>query len=175
MMRLTYRIFLASLAAGCLLGCGGGAQTQTEQDRKAEEYAKSFGVDASVSTRADGTKSVVVERNLGGITSQAGSNLSVPAAFPKDFPLYPRLNISASNELPNQGHTLQGQSEDSAAQIAEFYVAQMKANGWTEHSTAGQSPIMRSLQFQKDDRIASVNLITGGTGTTVQLMTSAGM
>jgi hypothetical protein len=167
------KILLAILAAGSLSGCGNSAPTQAEQDRKAEDYAKSFGVDASVSTRPDGTKSVVIERNAGGLTSQAGSNLGVSPAFPKDIPVYPQLNIFTSGELPNQVHMLQGQSTDSADRIAEFYVAQMKTNGWTEQPPAGQAPGMRTLQFQKGNRTASINLITGQ-GTTIQIMASAG-
>lgn len=174
-MRLTCKMLLSILlAVGLVSGCGNGVQTQTEQDRQAEDYARSFGVDATVSTRPDGTQSVVMENSAGGISTQAGSNLAVPASFPKDVPLYPQLNLISASELPNQGSMLQGQSSDSADQVAEFHIARMKDQGWTDQSAAAPSPAMRSLQFRKDNRTASINLITTDTGTTVQLMTSGG-
>ena len=59
-MRFRY-VGMATVAV-LLQGCGSGGQTQEEKDRQAEEYAKSFGVDAQVSTSADDTKSIAIDR-----------------------------------------------------------------------------------------------------------------
>ena len=165
------RVRCVGVAAMVLLaGCGGGGQTQEGKDRQAEEYAKSFGVDAQVTTNADGTKSVAIDRSIGGLAAQGGSNLAVPAGFPDDIPMYPQLNIFAASQLPSDGFTVQGQTSDSVEQVAEFYVARMTSSGWTHEPPAQQAPTMRMVPFKKGNRTASISLISGQ-GTTVQLMT----
>jgi hypothetical protein len=153
-----------------LAACGPGEQTRTEQDRQAEEYAKSFGIDANVSSNPDGTKTVAVDRNMGGLAVQGGSNLSLPAGFPDDIPMYPEINIFTASQMPNQGFMVQGQTPDAVEKVAEFYVARMTSSGWTHQAPAQQVPTMRVLPFRKDSRTATINLI-GGQGTTVQLTT----
>jgi hypothetical protein len=155
-----------------LAGCGGGTPSQEEKDRQAEEYAKSFGVDANVSTGADGTRSIVIDQSLGGQTAQAGSNLPLPAGFPDDVQMYPQLNIFAASRLPSAGFMVQGQTSDSMEQVAEFYVSRMNSSGWTQEAPAQQAPNMKMFAFQKDKRTTSISLIAGQ-GTTVQLTTIA--
>ena len=169
-MHLRFCSLGVATIAVLLAGCGTGSQTQEEKDRQAEQYAKSFGVDAQVSTNPDGTKSVAIDRSIGGLAAQAGSNLAVPAGFPDDIPMSPQLNIVTAGQLPSDGFTIQGHTPDSVEQVAEFYVARMTSSGWTHEQPAQQPPGMRVLPFKKDDRTASINLI-GGQGTTVQLTT----
>jgi len=170
-MFMKVRFVCAVTTVVVLAGCGEGRQTQDEKDRQAEEYAKSFGVDAKVTTSADGTKSVAIDRSMGGMAMQGGSNLRLPAGFPDDVPMYPELNIVSSAQLPG-GFTIQGQTNDSLDQVAEFYVGRMASSGWSHEPPAQQPPTMRMLPFSKDNRTTSVSLIAGQ-GTTVQVVSMA--
>jgi hypothetical protein len=169
-VRITIFAAAATLAV-ITAACGPGSQTQAEKDRQAEEYAKSFGVDAQVTTGADGTKSIAIDRSAGGVTAQGGSNLTLPAGFPSDIPMYPQLNVFTSGQLPGAGFMVQGQTSDSVDQVAAFYVEQMRSSGWTHEPPPQQMPTMRMLPFKKGNRSASINLIAGQ-GTTVQLTTA---
>ena len=122
-MHLRSRSVVVATIAVLLAACGAGSQTQEEKDRRAEEYAQSFGVDAKVATSPDGTKSVAIDRVTGGLTAQGGSNLRLPAGFPDDIPMYPQLNIFAASQLPGGGFMVQGQTPDGVNQVAEFYLS----------------------------------------------------
>jgi hypothetical protein len=159
------QVFVMLLAA-----CGPGERTQSDKDRQAEEYAKSFGVDAKVSSNPDGTKTVAVDRSTGGLALQGGANLPLPAGFPADIPMYPQVNIFAASQMPSQGFMVQGQTADAVEKVAEFYVTQMTSSGWTHEAPAQSAPTMRILPFKKDNRTTTINLIAGQ-GTTVQLTT----
>lgn len=166
------QIFLPILALGLLAGCDDSSSSQAKQDRQAEAYAASMGVDAKVKTNADGTRNVAVNHNLGamgGMKAQTGNNLSLPAGFPSDVPIYSGMKIQSAVEMPQLGFMVQGQAPDGSDAIADFYRAQMLANGWTDATPATQSPAMRQLAFKKGERNAGINLIPSGTGTMVQL------
>jgi hypothetical protein len=162
-------MLLLPLVIGCL-ACNSGPETQSEQDQRAEEYAKSLGMDVDVKTNADGSPTVTLENAPGGVTAQAGSNLSVPAGFPDDVPLYPRLNIGASSAMPNRGFSLQGQSQDPVDKVIEFYSAELPSRGWTSNATQ-RSPMMSLMEFSKGNRIVTISLLPANVGTTVQITT----
>lgn len=164
--RFRWMVVVAPMVS-LLSGCGGGTETQEERDRKAEAYAKSLGANVAVSTNPDGSRSVAVGGPGG---AQGGMNLAKPDGFPDDVPIYPQLNIVASNGLPGQGFMLQGQTADGLQQVADFYTAQMTTAGWTGEAATEQLPTMRVLPFKKGNRTAHINLIAGN-GTTVQLTT----
>lgn len=168
-MHRLVRVSLAIVAAGQLAACGSGSQSRAEQDQRAEEYAKSFGVDVDVQTRADGSRSVTVDRSVGGMTAQAGSNLSVPAGFPDDVPVHPSINIASSGQLPGTGFMVQGQSPENIEAVASFYSTEMTSRGWAQDGDQ-QTPAMRMLQFKKRNRTVNLSLISNGGGTTVQIM-----
>ncbi len=157
------------LVALLLTACGGASQTDAQREQELEAYAESFGADVDVSTRPDGTQSVAIDRRVGGVDMQAGTNLELPDGFPDDVPLYPQMNIVASGTLPTGVFTVQGMSDDAPERLAEFYGTELAGAGWTE-SASQRSPAMRSVQYQKGDRTTSINLVANGTGTMIQLM-----
>lgn len=146
------------------------AQKKAE-DVAAEQYAKAMGVDADVSTNADGSKNVTV--NHGGTTVSTGNNVSVPSDFPRDFPVYPGVRIAAASSMPGQGFLVQGVSKDKMDVIGNFYASRMKAEGWTNAGTV-QMPEMHALQFEKAGRSATVTLTKDNEGTLVQLVAPPG-
>jgi hypothetical protein len=163
---------LASLtiALSCV-GCGSSSTTQDEQDQRAEEYARSLGVDVDVKTNADGTRSVTVENGPGGgVTAQAGSNLSAPAGFPEDVPIYPQLDIAASSAMPNMGFSLQGHTADAVEKVMEYYGSELPARGWKANASQ-RSPMMSLMEFSKGSRVVTISLLPTNGGATVQITT----
>lgn len=163
----TAGVALAAIAT-ILAACGSGSTSQAEQDRRAEEYARSFGIDASVRTGADGSRSVTVNQNLGGLTAQTGTNVALPEGFPDDVPVYPQANIVTASQLAGQGFMVQGRSADAIDAIGAFYSSGMTGRGWTQDS-AQRTPAMHIAQYSKAGRTASVSLVPDKDGTTIQL------
>ncbi len=111
---------------------------------------------------------IVMEQDAGGIRSQAGANLNLPDGFPDDIAHYPGLNIYGANTIPNMGFSLAAIADGSVAEVAEFYAREMAMLGWTETANGPSGP-GHLLQFEKDGRTASINLIPNGADTTVSV------
>lgn len=169
-MRMSFGITATTAAALALAACGAPAQSEAESQRAAEDYAASFGIDADISTTADGSERVEIRSATGGLS---GSNLAVPDDFPTDVPIYPDLNISAVN---NVGPTrmIQGIARNSVEEVATFYLAQMPARGWTASGDEQPTPAMRMMQFTKGERTAGVSITATGPGASVALTTMGG-
>jgi len=143
-----------------------------EADRRAEEYARSFGIDADVQTNADGSRSVTVNQGAGGITSQAGTNVALPDGFPDDVPVYPQASLFSASQVPGLGFMVQGRSSDTVDKVGAFYASEMRGRGWTEDGST-QTSAMQAAQYKKGNRTASVALLPGDDGTTIQLTVMA--
>lgn len=169
-MRMSRGNILAIATAIVLAACGAPSQGEAERQQAAEDYAASFGIDADVSTNADGTERVEIRSPSGGLS---GSNLAVPADFPGDVPIYPGLNISTTNSL-GQTLMIQGIAPNSVEEVATFYLAQMATEGWTASADQQPAPTMRTLNFTKGGRTVGVTMMTTGPGTSVALTTMGG-
>lgn len=153
-----------------LAACGAPQQGEAARQQAAEDYAASVGIDAKVSTNADGSERVEIRSASGAL---AGSNLAVPADFPDDVPIYPDLNISAVNNVgPNR--MIQGIAQVGVEEVATFYLAQMPAKGWTANGDQQPTPAMRMLRFTKGERTAGVTIMATGPGAAVALTTMGG-
>jgi hypothetical protein len=157
------------MTAGLLAACDDD-QSKQAREKELEDYAARHGVVADVKVNQDGAvETVTIERNIGGIKSQAGKDLQVPADFPGDVPLYPGLQVHAANTMP-QGHMIQGNTADDPETVAAAVTAGMTAQGWTADQSQRSGPMI-SLTFKKDNRTTGVTLLPGATGTTVQVTT----
>lgn len=166
-MRMSNKIAAASALTLALAACGAPPQGDAQRQQAAEDYAASFGIDADVSTNADGSERVEVRTASGAV---AGSNLALPADFPGDIPIYPGLNISGVNTV-GQTRIIQGIADHSVEEVATFYLAQMVAEGWTASADQQPAPTMRMLQFTKAGRTVGINVTQTGPGAMVSLTT----
>lgn len=107
---------------------------------------------------------VVMDRNSGGVHSQAGANLNLPAGFPTDVAHYPGLNIYGANTIPNMGFSLTALANASPEDVAAFYSREMTALGWTEASST-PSGAGQILRFEKGSRVFSIQLTPNGANT----------
>jgi hypothetical protein len=153
-MNTTMKFVLPLLAATMLAGCG-----QDAADTAAEKMAKQHGVDMDIDR--DGTK------------VQVGENLKVPDGFPDDIAVYPDLKIISSSAVP-QGFMINGQTGDDVEKVAAFYTDKLTSGGWAKDGEFSQEGTMRVLSFKKDNRTASVTVVKGDDGTTVQIAAMTG-
>ncbi len=146
---LTALILVLPLAA-----CGNGEQNSNQGDGAGN---------------GTGDTVVTIDRNAGGIHSQAGANLNLPTGFPDDIAIFPGMNIYGASEVPGMGYSLSAISDAAPADVAEFYVREMTALGWTDASTGGGGAPSQVLRFEKEARVTSVNLMPNNGGTTLSI------
>jgi len=170
-LKLSFAVLLPLALVG---GCDDADDKKTSEEKRLENYLKEHGIDAAVTLDDKGdVASVAVEHMAGGAKSVGGANLALPANFPKDVPAYPNANIYGTGEVPGMGFILQAQSQDAPDKVADFYKAQMAANGWSVIASDISLPHMQQLGFEKDARKTAINLMPNGEGTTLQI-TAAG-
>lgn len=165
------KILFSSLLVGAILaGCSNDTPaTQEAQEKQLEEYVGSQGVDVDVDLNG-GTPNVTLNQSAGGTSTQVGTNLTLPNDFPDDIAIFPGMQIIAASVMP-QGHMVHAQTSATLDEIADFYTAQMTADGWVDTTSDVQPPAMRSLIFEKGERRAGVTLIPGTPNTTIQVTT----
>ena len=104
---------------------------------------------------------------IGGVKVGAG----LPQDFPKDFPLYPKAKITGhlggSNGEEN-GTVVTLTSDDSAAQIMDYYVSNLQSRGWSV--TTSELGEMKMVSFEKAEYNGVVTI--GPNGKTVDIMIS---
>lgn len=154
LLRLAAPLFALALPLAACGDSGEGGQT-------------TGGTAAGGGTGSD-EQMVVMEQDRGGIHSQAGANLNLPAGFPEDVAHYPGLNIYGANTIPNMGFSLAALAEGTPEQVAAFYSREMTALGWTEAANA-PSGAGQMLRFEKDGRTFSVNIIPNGNNATLSI------
>jgi len=165
-MNTTLKFVLPLLAATALAGCG-----QDSADTAAEKIAKAHGVDMDIDR--DGDKATYTMAGPDGSKVQVGENLTVPDGFPDDVAVYPELKIVSASSMP-QGFMLHGQTSDGVEKVAGFYLDKMASGGWAKEGEFSQGDAMRTISFKKEARTATVNVIKGDDGTTVQLTAMTG-
>jgi hypothetical protein len=155
---------LQLIAAACcvlllMAGCGQPEQDADARARQMEQMAAERGIDIDVSIdTASGEEQVVIDRSVGGMQATVGKNLDLPAGFPDDVPVMPGVAIHAANETP-VGFMVQGSTDQSAAQIAAFYAAELPKLGWEPAEPQPAVGPMSRIGFTKANRVASVMVI----------------
>ncbi|MEO0398376.1 MAG: hypothetical protein AAF224_03010 [Pseudomonadota bacterium] len=164
-MKRIERLGVAFIAAGLLAACDGGSTA--EREAKIEREAAKYGVDADVTLDDDGEVKSVTLKN--GATT-VGSDIALPDGFPKDIPIPASWNVMMTAPV-GEGYSLQALSDDSADGIVAAVRSGMEANGWTEKEGRQAAAMMRQLGFEKNDRLATFNVIPNGAGHAVQMAT----
>jgi hypothetical protein len=102
-------------------------------------------------------------------TAQSYVTQIAPGSAPPDIPI-----LDGDKELFFQSNALVSYLIDlPLEQVADYYKEQMPANGWTKvDNMSFESPVARSLVYEKSDRRASVVLsLSPGEGKSVILIT----
>ncbi len=134
--------------------CG---DSETSREEQIENYAAEQGIDLDVDI--DGDK-MVVQQDIGGVTSQVGMGLDLPDGFPDDVALFPGMQVYGASIVP-MGYSVAAIGNDGVDAVTSYLTDQMTANGWADESTPSPAPTMRNLRFTKDGRAASYTLVPG--------------
>ena len=105
----------------------------------------------------------------GRIEGQLGGDVQTPAGFPKDVPLYPGAELTASGSASGQGLFLMLGSPDAPDPVYRFYHEQLQAEGWSFSSELWLNGF-GLLSAEKGDRFASVS-VTGQDDHTIITLT----
>ncbi len=157
-------------SATALAACGGGDNSKEAQEKRIEETAKKYGVNADVTLDKDSeVDKVVINNGLG----QYGQGLDLPSGFPQDVALPAGANIMAATNVPGQKNafSIQALSNDDADTIINSVTSQMETSGWTKSASDQPTPQMRRIGFEKDDRMANFVITANGETNMVQLVT----
>lgn len=154
---------IAAVAALSLFGAGCfSAETITKkvQEKVAEGVAsRATGGDVDVDTK----NNAVTFKNAAGDVVQFGENVTIPADFPKDVPVYPgskaaSVVISSSGD---KSSSLSLKSSDDSAKVVKWYEDTLKAQGWTQEQTMTAAGVdLRN--YKKDGVQLSVTVTSGG-------------
>lgn len=102
--------------------------------------------------------------------ASGAEGLAVPADFPKDIYVYPKVKVEGSIKT-GEATQLTLVTADAPAKVAEEYKGQMKKSGWKE-KTAVQMNEMTMLEYSKDQRDLLVHITSDGKQTRIMLMES---
>jgi hypothetical protein len=186
------KLFMGCLVIAALAGCGGKSAEEKSAEELAEgmieQAAKQSGRDIDVDisgnkmtisgTDEDGEtvdvnidgESATVTSEDGTTTMTAGAAAKIPEDFPKDVPLYEKMNVMAVQQDSASGAvSITAQSKDSVAKVAEYYKKQAESNGWTQESDMSQGGAMHMLAYSKGERNLNLVLMGDDGATNIQL------
>ncbi len=152
--------FVAVSAVALLTACGGGGDAET-REAKMEQEAKKHGIDVDVTT---------VELKSGHGT--IGNNLDLPDDFPKDVVLAANWNVISVVPAPTGGYMVQAMTDSDVETVIADVRKNLTAEGWTETAFDQPAAIMTRINFEKGERVATLNVTnTGGPQLSLALVT----
>ncbi len=153
-------------AALILAGCGGGSEEARE--KKMEDQAAKYGIDADVELDDDGEVKSVEIKGVNG--AKVGTGLDLPDGFPEDVSVSEGWNIAAVSPAPG-GFSINAMTDEDVDAIVAFAREKMTAGGWTETQFRQPVPQMTTINFEKDARLTAYTIMNSGAQNSVQLVT----
>mgnify|MGYP001435626532 CR=1 FL=1 len=151
-MKNTVVMVLFALMSATLVLSGCKKASEKLTDKLIEKSLKSSGAgDAKVDV-ANGKVSIKTDK--GQMEMSTGESVALPADFPKDIYVIKGAKIQTAMKTP-EGHMLQLSVERAKEKIAESYVSEMKAQGWTSDASMDMGETSTRL-FKKDNRQVAV-------------------
>lgn len=156
-MRTNWVRLMVVLSLVSAVGCG----------KKASESAAEKLAEKAIEAHSDGKAQVdlsggkmTVKTAEGTVTMDASGSASVPENFPKDVPVPSSTKVTAAVSTPDGVHlTLEGPADVAAA--IKTFSDEMKAQGWTEETTANVGGQLMS-SFKKGERVTAITAMATG-------------
>jgi len=128
------------------------------------------GVKTDISNLEDGKMTFTDSKTGAQVNIGTGE---IPAAFPKDFPVYPDAKVTSSlsgaEAGKNNGYWLTFETADALDTVAAFYKAEFAKNGWTVESTFTANDTTTQA-VKKADWRGSLSLAKDGSGGKTQIV-----
>ncbi len=170
MNRLVWVVSAFALIA-LFLGCGNAKEAA--QERALESAAAAQGNDVDIDIDGD---ALTVTSQDGAVSVTTGENVSLPAGFPKDVPIYPGAQVRAAvQDAGSNGYHAQLHTADAVDKVAEYYTKEVESHGWVEDSVvkqAGGQP-MQVLNYTQDERTLNIMILGEGQGSSITVATQA--
>lgn len=160
---MTKTMLVLMIAAILVLG-GCGKKNDEAKAKKAQEKKMEKAIEKSSGGKAN------VDLSKGKMTIQtkegekmeiagSGAGVKLPDDFPKDVLVYKGAKVDTSLKTGDATQVMLS-TTDATDKVAETYKAEMKKSGW-EEKTSMQMPEMTMLQYAKDQRTVTVQVMTG--------------
>ena len=151
-----------------LVFVGGGCFNSVAKTAVERQIESDTGGSADVNVQGDSI--AYTDKETGGKVS-VGTDISLPANFPSDFPVYDGdLSIISAANVPGEGVSLMFTSQDSLSEIASWYEGTLTKDGWTKDQ--GYNLQGRLIQsYSKADTTMGISLAEDAevtTGTVVR-------
>ena len=161
--------YFAAAGFGLLLAACGGSDAPEDAPVAGEEAAVETEADTPADTPAPAA--APEDETDPGNGSVTGTDLELPEGFPSDVALPEGVSITATMPVPPDGFSIQGSSDLGVEALGEAVREAMEGEGWTALQPEEDSAQMVRIQFEKDGRVANVNIIDSGETSTLQLVT----
>jgi hypothetical protein len=161
------RIFVTmTLVVACVLmaGCGKKAG-QTMAEKTMEREMAKQGVKADVQVSDD---KMTIQMKDGSSSFSTGRAAKIPDNFPKDIHVYDGATTLAVITMPS-GFSLQLETKDDVAKVAETYKKTMAFDGWGSETTYA-SPQQTTLSYKKDKRSVNIMVMTADRKTLIAMV-----
>jgi hypothetical protein len=168
-MKVRVVVVLAA-ALPFVLACSGLVEEATERATEAV-------VERATGAQIDLDEGGVNYRGPDGSVASFGANVTVPAEFPSDIPVYPNATVTMAEVAAGNGGYLLGlQVADSPQQVMDFYRNALKSgfDAPSEMSVAGLDALVFTSPDQRRTVVLSAQPSSTSGGTDVQLVVSGG-
>lgn len=170
---MRYALFTASLLASTLmLASGCGKATEVAQEKAIEAALSQDGVKADVELDSRGDAVSYTSTTDDGTTMSAGDNVKLPEKFPADIPVVEGWKIQLVTGLAEKNmFNVMAVSQKKMDEVADFYKKELAAKGWKEITSTSVPGMMRTAEYEKENRATVVIISSSEEGTLVNLST----
>ncbi len=156
-------LFALMGAAVTLSGCKKASEKVSE--KIIEKSLKSSGANDAKVDLSEGKMSI--KTDSGEMVMSTGDAVSLPADFPKDIYVVSGAKIQTAMKMP-EGHMLQLSVGQEKSKVADSYVSEMKAHGWTSDTSMDMGDTSSRI-FKKDNRQVAVIITRKDAGSEVMI------
>jgi len=170
---MRYVLFSATLGLSLLFSATGcGKATEVAQEKVIEAALSQEGVKADVNLNSDGGVSTYNATTPDGTTMSAGENVKLPDDFPKDVPAFEGWKIQVvTGMVEKKMFNVMAVANKPLEAVAEFYKKELAAQGWKETTSTNVPGMMRTAEYEKDNRAVAVMISSSEEGTLINLST----
>ncbi len=156
------------MAATLTLAAACERSSEAAAERMIEDALKAEGADADVEFTADGA-TISVQDEHGRTAVQAGQDLALPEAFPKDMPVFPDAKVTYTVHNETEGMATTFSAGEAAEKVYAFYVERLKQQGWSIDQEMKSGGLF-ILHATKDDRETAISISSDDAGSTIQIV-----
>jgi len=158
-------LFLFALMGATVLFSGCKKASEKVTEKIIEKSLKNSGASDAKVDLSQGKMSI--KTDTGEMVMSTGDSVSLPADFPKDIYVIKGAKIQTALKMPDR-YMIQLSIEQEKSKVANTYVSEMKAQGWTSDTSMDTGDTSIRI-FKKDKRQTAVNIAKKDSASEVML------